>query len=303
MRPDIKNLAASVLDRLRNYARTTDQTFNEVLTYYGLERFLYRISKSIYSDRFVLKGALVMLTWDEQVNRLTNDMDFRASIPADTEEVSRIVRDICQVDVVDDAIEFDPNSVLSDRIVQKADYPGIRVKLVGYIDNVRIPIQLDISFSDPMVPDPRWVDYPVILEQPAPRIRAYRVETVVAEKAEALVYLGDINTRMKDLYDLWQISRRFRFSGDLLVTAIRETFTSRGTGIPKGTPPGLSDEFAEANQSLWGAFLDRIDVEEADQPTLMNVIGDLRQLLLPAFAVASSTDQIALSWIPENGWT
>lgn len=302
MRPGIKNLAASVLDRLRNHAKATDQTFNEVLTYYSLERFLYRISKSQYSDRFVLKGALVMLTWPKRVARLTNDMDLRASIPPDIETVSEIIRKICRTEVEDDAIKFDPATVRSETIVEKANYPGIRTRLTGNINNVRVPIQIDIAFSDPMVPKPTIVDYPTILEQPAPRIRAYRTETIIAEKLEALVYLGDINTRMKDLYDLWEISRRFGFSGKVLVRAVSETFNARGTKIPTGTPSGLTDEFANVNQTLWDAFLERIGDDNPSVSSLSEVASDLRGFLAPVLNAARDGYTIDKSWRDGLGW-
>jgi len=296
MRPGIKNLAASVLDRLRNHARETDQTFNEVLTYYGLERFLYRISSSQYGDRFVLKGALVMLTWPKGVARLTNDMDLWASIPPDIEQVSEVIREICRTEVEDDAIEFDPATVRSETIVEKANYPGIRTRLTGNINNVRVPIQIDIDFSDPMVPKPTVVDYPAILEQPAPRIRAYRTETIIAEKLEALVYLGDINTRMKDFYDLWEISRRFSFSGTVLVGAVSKTFEARGTEIPSSTPSGLTDEFADENQTLWDAFLERIGNDSQSVSLLSDVASDLRGFLAPVLKAAREDQSFDKCW-------
>ncbi len=302
MKPGIKNLAASVLDRLRNHARETNRTFNEVLTYYGLERFLYRISKSEYSDRFVLKGALVMLTWPEGVARLTNDMDLRASIPPDIEQVLEIIRGICRTSVMDDAIEFDPETVRSEPIVQKADNPGLRIRLQGNIDNVRIPIQIDMAFSDPMVPEPELVDYPTILDLPAPKIRAYRAETIIAEKVEALVYLGDINTRMKDIYDLWEISRRFSFSGNILVKAIRATFEARGTNIPGSIPTGLTDEFGIENQPLWEAFLNRIEIDEPHLLILNDVSRDLREFLLPVLSAAKDDRSFEKSWGDDQAW-
>jgi predicted nucleotidyltransferase component of viral defense system len=131
MSRQIKNLAASVLERLRNASSVRNQIFQETLTYYGLERFLYRRSQSEYHDRFVLKGALVMLTWPSRIIRTTRDMDFRAFIDSDLEEVSRTLKEICETAVEADAIRFDAESIRVEVINERATYPGIRARFVG----------------------------------------------------------------------------------------------------------------------------------------------------------------------------
>ncbi len=302
MRPGIKNLPASVLARLRNYARETNQTFNEVLTYYGLERFLYRISKSQYKDQFVLKGALVMFTWPQSHIRTTRDMDLRAFIQPDEDSVEEVIREICMVDVEQDALIFDIDSVTAETIVEREHISGIRTRFVGYIENVRINLQIDMSFTDPVVPEPTTIEFPTILDFPNPRVRAYPVETVVAEKLEAVISLGDINTRMKDFYDLILISENFRFDGNLLIAAVKGTFEARKTTIPIETPIGLSDGFAKDNQNLWEAYLRRIGDEDPRLLSFHDVIADIRNFLGPILQAANEATNYRKTWIPARGW-
>jgi hypothetical protein len=202
MSRQIKNLPASVLQQLRNESRERNQTFQEILTYYGLERFLYRLSKSEYREQFVLKGALVMMTWPSGIIRTTRDIDFRAFIDHDLEEVAGIIKAICNTDVEPDAIRFDVDTIRTEAIIEHANYPGVRSRLVGYIDKVKIHIQIDIGFSDEISPAPNVVKYPTILNFPSPVVYAYQPETVLSEKVDTIFYYGEINTRMNDFYDV-----------------------------------------------------------------------------------------------------
>ncbi len=178
----IKNLPASVLGRLRQVARSEGRTFQEILTFYGFERLLYRLAKSPYRDRFVLKGALAMMTWPSGATRTTRDIDFRAYIGGNVAEAEKILREICNAEVEPDGIRFDPDSIVLDAIIERADNPGLRAKLVGFIGKVEIPLQLDMGFSDAIFPEPVSAEFPTILRFDAPVVRAYRPETVLSEK-------------------------------------------------------------------------------------------------------------------------
>lgn len=302
MKPGIQNLGASVLARLKNYATEKKQTFNEVLIYYGLERFLYRISVSRYENKFILKGALVMLTWPQSHVRTTSDMDLRSYIKPDLQTVIEIMREICELETEPDGIEFDPNSVTATNILETVTHPGIRVRLIGYINKTRIHIQIDLAFTDPVFPEPMKVNYPSILQFPEPRILIYPKETIIAEKLEAAVQLGEINTRMKDFYDLWQLSSNFEFKGITLVTAIRSTFSSRNTGIPPTVPLALRSEFAKNNQKLWKAFLSRINASEPRLQSLEEVIKTIREFLVPVVEAVYQNVDFQKMWDPDRGW-
>jgi predicted nucleotidyltransferase component of viral defense system len=302
MKPGIQNLGASVLARLKNYAMEMKQTFNEVLTYYGLERFLYRISVSRYENKFILKGALAMLTWPQSHIRTTSDMDLRSYINPDLQTVIGIMREICELEAEPDGIEFDPNSVTATNILETVTYPGIRVRLIGYINKTRVHIQIDLAFTDPVVPEPIKSNYPSILQFPEPRILIYPKETIIAEKLEAAVQLGEINTRMKDFYDLLQLSRNFEFEGITLVMAVRSTFSSRNTEIPPTVPLALRSEFAKNNQDLWKAFLSRINASEPRLQSLEEVIKTIREFLMPVIEAVYQNVDFQKMWDPDRGW-
>ncbi|MEN8133802.1 MAG: nucleotidyl transferase AbiEii/AbiGii toxin family protein [Pseudomonadota bacterium] len=249
------NVAASVRQRLLNKARETGRPFNELLQYFAMERFLYRLSKSVYADRFVLKGALMFTVWQAPVTRPTMDIDLLGITDNSVDAIVAIAREICMHEVENDGLVFEPDSVGGVRIVEDADYGGVRVRFRGTLETARVSMQLDIGFGDVVVPKPELADYPTILNLPVPRLRGYSRESAVAEKFEAMVKLGVLNSRVKDFFDIWLLSRQFDFAGDTLALAIERTFTTRGTTIP-GDPVALTEDFAKetSRQTQWQGF-------------------------------------------------
>jgi len=251
-----RNVAASVHQRLLNAAKATNRPFNELLQYYAIERFLFRLSKSQYADRFVLKGALTLLVWQSPITRPTRDIDLLGRVSNDLEAVGGIFVDICRHEVDADGLIFDPSSVTTFRIAEDADYEGVRATFRGYLGNARIAMQVDIGFSDVVTPGPVRISYPTILDNPAAQLQAYNRETVVAEKFEAMGKLGTLNSRMKDFFDVWVLSQTYDFDGPLLAEAIRTTFARRQTTITPD-PVCFSDAFARdvSKASQWKAFV------------------------------------------------
>jgi predicted nucleotidyltransferase component of viral defense system len=219
-----KNLPASVRQKLANLARERNVDFGLILVKYGLERILFRLSRSRHHDDFILKGALLFELWTEQRYRPTRDADFLARGDSAPERFAHFFRELCVLEVEEDGLRFDAGTVEAERISKDADYEGVRVTFVAYLERAKIPIQIDIGFGDIVTPAPSRTDYPTLLEFPGPRLLAYPKETVVAEKLEALVKLGIANTRMKDFYDLEMLSRIFAFEGKILAQAIQNTF-------------------------------------------------------------------------------
>ena len=241
----VKNTAASVRDRLLALARERGEDFQLLLTQYGLERLLYRLSQSGYRDRFILKGAMLFMLWSDQPHRPTRDVDFLGLGDSSEAGLQAIFCELCDIPVEDDGLTLMADSVQVEVIRDETEYGGIRVKLFGDLAGARVPIQADIGFGDAVTPEARETEYPTLLGNPAPHLRAYPRETVVAEKYQALVNLGMANSRMKDFYDLWVIAREFDFDGLTLSEAIRNTFSRRRTALPEYTPSGLSPEFYE----------------------------------------------------------
>jgi predicted nucleotidyltransferase component of viral defense system len=280
----ITNMGISVRARLLNYAKQRRQPFQLVLTDYVRERLLYRLSRTPHRERFILKGAMLLTRWFEDPLRPTNDLDFLAIGNDDAEEMVRIFKEVCGV-LFDDGVVFDAASIRVERIREENEYGGLRITGSARIDTARIPIVIDIAFGDSVEPGLQDIDLPVLLDFPAPHLRAYARETVIAEKFQAMVMLGRANSRMKDFYDIWVLSRHFEFKDDRLARAIAATFARRKTEIPSQLPDALTAAFAEerAKVQQWNSFV----ADVAFQPgALADVVKDLSAFLMPQAAKA-----------------
>lgn len=281
-----RNMGASVRARLLKLAKERGQLFDLLLTRYALERLLYRLSTTKYRERFVLKGAMLMTTWFDTKFRPTRDVDFLGFGDPEPEKVLGIFREICS-GAQDDGVRFDVDAIKVERNREELEYGGLRLRTNAFIDGARVPVLIDIGFGDATQPGLDEIDYPVLLDAPAPKLRGYRPETVIAEKFEAIVKLGQVNGRIKDFYDIWMLSRERQFKGDGLVRAIAATFARRKTNIPTERPVGLTKAFADdpAKQQLWKSFAETIG---AELPPLSEVIEELAAFLMPHAVVAAA---------------
>lgn len=298
-----KNTAASVRDRLLSLARERSEDSQLLLTQYGLERLLYRLSQSDYRDRFILKGAMLFMLWSEQPHRPTRDVDFLGFGDSSDSGLQKIFGELCELSVADDGLKLMSNSVQVAAIRDDTEYGGMRVKLLGDLAGARVPIQADIGFGDVVTPEASVIDYPTLLDGPAPRLRAYPRETVVAEKYQALVNLGMANSRMKDFYDLWVIAREFHFDGLTLSEAIGNTFSRRQTPLPEHTPSGLSSEFYEDAQksTQWNAFLKK-GMLVTHPTSLEEVCLFLETFLGPLTRALVQNKDFRTTWEPGGPW-
>lgn len=200
-----KNIAASVRQRLLELARRNGEDFQLVLTRYAIERLLYRLSASSYNDQFVLKGAMLFQLWSGGLHRATRDLDLLGQGPSIPARIAAIFKELCDLDVTEDGLRFLASSVDADVMKPDEEYQGIRVQLDCRLEKARIRVQIDVGFGDAVTPQPSKITFPVALDFPAPVLRAYPKESVVAEKLQAMVVLGIANSRMKDFYDLWYL--------------------------------------------------------------------------------------------------
>lgn len=254
----MRNLVASVQQRLRNVARASGRPLQDTVQYYAMERFLYRLSQSPHAERFVLKGALMLALWQGPGARATRDIDVQGRLSNSLEAIQKTVQEVCAQAVADDGVAFDAGSVEVRRIVEEGIYQGVRAKFWGTLGRMRLRMQMDVSFGDPVVTPPPARRYPTILDMPAPVVLSYSPESAIAEKLEAMVKLGLLNARLKDYYDVWALSRQLDFRGDTLSDAVAETFAFRGTELV-ADPVGLSARYAarEGADRAWAAFLRR----------------------------------------------
>jgi predicted nucleotidyltransferase component of viral defense system len=274
----VSNVGASVRQRLLNLRDKTGEDFSALLTQFAIERFLYRLSQSSLSDRFVLKGAMLFRVWSGSLHRPTKDVDLLGFGEPTPDSVTAMVSQIIATTVEDDGITFDAATIQAEEIRENDDYGGIRATFIATLDKANIPLQVDVGFGDAITPAAEDHTYPVLVGMAAPKLRMYPVETVIAEKLEAAVKLGMVNSRMKDFYDLVVIFRRFPYDEATLARAIVETFARRGTPLPRTVPPGLSDDFGDdpvANR-LWRGFLTRMQLpnEPTDFVTVVRTVRD-----------------------------
>jgi len=289
-------MAASVR-RLLNLARERKEDFGLVLTKYGLERVLYRIAQSKHRDTFVLKGALLFELWTKQRYRPTRDADFLARGQNSLERFVAIFKEICEMDVEDDGLRFDSATVVAERITEDADYEGIRVKLIGYLEHARVPIQIDLGFGDVITPAPVETEIPSLLDLPNAKLLTYPRETVVAEKFEAMVSLGLANSRMKDFYDVRSLSRDFPFEGASLSEAIKQTFGRRDTQLLSGMPLVFISEFFDDadKKKQWAASCNK-NRGYVPETSLESVCKEIEAFLMPLVEALNGKAALPQKW-------
>lgn len=296
-------LAQSVHTHLIRHAQSLGVDPNLVLTRFATERLLYRLSRSRHAERFVLKGALLLLMWLGETIRPTRDADLLGFGDLSDETLAATFAEVCDVNVEPDGMTFDAATIRVAPIRPQDVYGGKRVALLARLGSARIPVQVDVGIGDAAVPAPEWCDYPSLLDLPRPRLRAYRPETAVAEKAHAMVLLGTKNSRMRDFFDVYQLAQRTSFDGVSLASAIRATFERRRTAIPEALPSALTPAFAQADhkRAQWDAFLRKNRLTTAPKD-LETVLAILAQFLGPVFDAAARAGDFRFVWKPGGPW-
>jgi predicted nucleotidyltransferase component of viral defense system len=303
MKEPVRNIAASILARLRDQSQKMERPFAEVLQYYAMERFLYRLSKTNYADKFILKGGLMFYVWDLPLRRPTRDIDFRGYVSSSSKTLLKIINDLIDVSVPEDGIVIHPQSVSVEETQIDADYQGIRVKMTALLEHSRIPLQIDIGFSDKLSSKAETIEYPNMLSNlKTARLKAYPKEAVVAEKFHAMLRHGDLNSRMKDYYDIWLISETFEFESSALQKAIETTFRNRDTEIPAERPISLSVEFASASNTRWKNFLIKLNIETAESADFPGILEQIWKFLEETLQASRNGTKSIRKWIPKKGW-
>jgi hypothetical protein len=296
----VKNIAASVRARLANHAEAHGQDFGHTLEEYALGRFLWRISQSRYSGRFVLKGARMFAVWADSPHRPTRDADLLSFGECKVSVLHTLFTELC-------APPPDPPDGLTwevmtiEPIRAETAYGGMRINLMARLAKARISVQVDVGFGDAVTPEPVMIEWQGMLDFPPVPFLGYPPETVVAEKLEAAVLLGNANSRMKDFYDLYWLSYHMQFDENLLTNAIENTFSRRGSEIPHELPAALTDAFAGRSDKLiqWKAFLRKSKLEPLE---LGAVITRLREFLVPVLLRGHVNSSGTMQWEPAAGW-
>lgn len=303
MKKNIKNFPASIKEQLKGKAKEINCSFSEILQYYGIERFLYRFSHSRYADKFILKGALLFNVWEITERRTTLDIDFLADYDNQVSLIEDIVKDVCRINVEPDGLIFDTKTIVGKRIKLDADYEGVRVKFIGFLERSRIPMQIDMSFDDVICTKPSVIKYPVILDYPRPYLRGYPIESVISEKFEAMIKLGLLNSRMKDFYDIYLLIHKFEFVGLKLTKAIKGTFEYRKTSYPQHKLLFADEIYDEKSdqQVLWKAFLEKQNIKYA--PIMLSeVTREIEKFLIEPLESIKTNQQFSKIWKPSGPW-
>lgn len=293
----------SVQVRLVRHAKAIGMDPNLVLARFATERFLYRLSRSRHAERFVLKGALLMLVWLGETIRPTRDADLLGFGDLSERSLAQIFTEVCDIDVEPDGLEYLPSSVRVAPIRAEDIYGGMRATLQARLGKARLRVQVDVGIGDAVTPEPEWLEYPGLLDFPRPRLRAYRPETAIAEKLHAMVVLGEANSRMRDFFDVHALSEHNRFDGDLLARAVRATFERRRTPVPESLPLALTPAFAAVRekQVQWQGFLRKNRLTTVP-PELGYVIARIATFLGPVITAARSDVPLKHAWAPGGPW-
>jgi predicted nucleotidyltransferase component of viral defense system len=287
--------AASIRAKLKNIADKERKPFDFILMLYFVERLLFKLSISRYSDQFVLKGGLLLYIIMNEKARPTKDIDLLAGEIANNLDVLRgIFADVSAIPS-DDAVTYDAESITTERIKEDADYEGVRIKIIARLGNARKSLQFDIGFGDVVIPKPDILEYPTLLDMSKPIIKAYSKESVIAEKFEAMLYLAELNSRMKDFYDIYSLCISFNFEGRVLYEAVLQTLIRRGTHTPK-EPTVFSDDFAgnKDKATQWSAFKRRASV--GDNIDFRKAVETITIFLKPIYERILSEDEFFGHW-------
>jgi predicted nucleotidyltransferase component of viral defense system len=276
------NITASIQDRLKNLSKNRKEEYNYVLNRYGAERLLYRLSQSPCRREYILKGATLFKIWSGEEHRPTRDLDFLSFGSHKNIDIEHIFRELCLIECQEDGVIFLPASVKGEIIKQDQQYEGVRIKLMGKLGSHSSHMQIDIGFGDVVTPDAKEEVINTILGMPEPVLKIYPRETVIAEKFQAIVDLGIINSRLKDFYDIWYLCKSYEFCGDLLYQAIKNTFERRKTSIPMKEPLAFTAEFIEdpEKQRQWIAFLKKLNKDDR-QPRFDEIVTTIKDFLIP----------------------
>jgi len=294
-----KNIAASVRQKLKNQADQDKRPFAELLQYYAMERFLYRLTQSEHSECFILKGALMLRAWKSPEIRPTMDIDMLGKTSNEVDAIRAQIADISAIEF-DDGLIFDPGTIRGEIIKEDADYEGVRVRFNGTLDNARVPMQIDVGFGDIVHPEPVETELPTILDFPAPKLLCYSRESAIAEKFEAMIKLGELNSRMKDFYDTWLLSRQFEFNGMELAEAVRLTLEHRGTEIPE-VITAFTDGFVTSKEGQWKAFYKRLGQEHVPVD-FAEVVTSVKVFLQPVADALIASEEFKRKWTISDYW-
>jgi len=289
--------------RLKKRADELGMDMQSAVQFYAMERFLFRLSKSQWADKLVVKGAAMLRVWDAAIARPTRDIDFLGRVPNTPDELQALVAE-CLAIKADDGLIFS-DEIEATAITVEDRYPGARIKVAGNLSGARFVLRLDVGIDDAAIPEPGWADYPTLIGDPAPRILVYHPATAIAEKLQAIVEIGLANSRLKDYYDVWMLARRMEFDGTDVAKAFSATFSRRETALPTELPVGLTAQFTEQPDTvaMWFRYRNQLAKAGIEAPeNLREVAEEIAEFVMPPLMALEEGVEFELTWAQGGGW-
>lgn len=293
-----KNPAASIRARLLTLSQQRSEPFEAILIRYGLERLLYRLSQTPHRDDFLFKGGLLLSILSQNPYRPTRDLDLLGRGDASPERLLKVFQDACRLEFPDDGLSF-AEEIKTTLIKEAQDYPGVRVQLIAYLDKARLTLQIDVGFGDAVLKPYQRPDFEPLLGLPCPEIDAYPVESILSEKIHALIALGLTTSRMKDIYDLHDLSQQ-SWSAKRVTEAVLLTFTRRQTDLPSELPIIFTPAFYQDSGKLsqWKAFSKNLRQNPLD--SLSDALLRLQDFWWPLLTAITTNKAFDFNWNPTS---
>lgn len=293
----VKNISASVKAKLKNIFKNSNLDYEDLLKYFAMERFLYRLGVSKHRENFVLKGALMFTAWNVKNRRITLDIDLLGYFDNKESSIIQVVKDIIDTQVVEDGVKFNPETITSQKLKEGEKYEGVRIKMKAFIGDSRISMMMDFGFGDKIYPGPVKINYPTVLDFPAPEIKGYTIESLMSEKFSAMIEKGEANSRMKDFYDIWLIKKNNLFNKEKFKSALKATFDNRRMELPSGDRILNEILFLEGSpkQIEWKNFLDNMNIKIAPEK-LSDVAMDIESLMKNILAEIHKEKETENDW-------
>lgn len=304
MKREISNIAASIQAKLQNKAHESGRPFNEILQYYGMERFLFRLSKTPHVNDLILKGGLMFYGLGIPMRRATRDIDFLGISENAQQDILSIFRSALSITFPEDGVLFDTDSLRLSETQVDANQGGVRITFVGNLGKMRLPVQVDVGFSDELASDVLNMEYPVLLDgMEKPHLKGYPPESIISEKFYAMVRFADANSRWKDYYDIFLLTRTFEFDSHSVANAILATFGNRPAELKDEIPYGLRESFAITKQEEWILFLRKSKLSNESFKDLLVVVNRIWEFLeYPLREIWVGGNLERKRWLQGGGW-
>lgn len=286
----------SVKGKLKYRAQKANRLYSEILITYMLERLIYRVSISKYSNNFILKGGILLYAlYNEDFPRATADVDFLGKgITNEISKVKKIFEEILSVEYYNDFIKYDLNTIEVVAITEFKEYHGVNISVMSYLGNSKNKVSIDIGYGDIIYPKEIEIEFPSLLEEDVAKIYVYSLASVVSEKYEAIVSLGELNSRLKDFYDIYLLSKTNKFESSEIYNALESTFLKRNTKYEDIVIYEHEFRNSKAKQTQWKVMMKKKNI--TNKVDFSIVIRQIELFVLPIIEMIKTKKLLDRTW-------